>query len=66
MTYAEFRKKYPLATITHGDIYELMRDGFVAIAAGDGTVFTLRIEVAQSEAGEFDFSKASTRFPPVK
>lgn len=54
----EFRKLYPGFDFTLNEMKELLDTGYVAVAPGDGKVFTVRLEAAQSEAGEMDWSKA--------
>ena len=52
----EFQKLYPGFALTVLEVQELLKDGYVAVGPGDGKVFTIRLEVAESEIGEVDFS----------
>src|SRR4051812_22204632 len=58
MNHLEFRKQFPNQRISGAEMEELFRDGFVAIAVGDRRVFTLRLEWAESDIPETDFSNA--------
>lgn len=52
-----FLKLYPNFSLTSQEVDELLHGGYVAIATKDRKVFTIRLEVAQSEIDEVDFSK---------
>lgn len=57
MNYRDLKKQFPDLELTLGEVCELARDGFVAVAVGHDKprrVFTLRIEAAEG-AREFPF-----------
>lgn len=60
----EFRKLYPGFVLTCSEVKELLKDGYVAIPVygpkmgQPAKVFTVRLEVAESEIGVVDFSNA--------
>lgn len=58
MTWVEFLKHFPGFRFSNEDMQELMSTGYVAVGVGDGGVFTVRLEVAESDIPEMDFTKA--------
>lgn len=54
----QFKAEFPDFVLAEDEVRELLNTGYVAVGVGNRRVFTVRLEVAESDIPEMDFSQA--------